>query len=151
MKNTLSVTFALVVLTAVGLGCGAIDPFSGSKESNKAESSSNAAAKSNTNTTEKTTEEKVEDKVIENTAGRSTIGVPECDEVMDLIEAEANNPEDNILVRAGKATVLNRIKDGIRESIERNKQDTTELAKTCKEFKTQFDKFKAETGNKGGQ
>ncbi len=95
--------------------------------------------------------ERTTDQAIDNTVGRSTIGVPECDEVLNRIEAELKNPDDNILVRAAKATALNRIKDGIRESIEANQQDTTRLARTCQEFRNQFDKFKAEENAKKAQ
>jgi hypothetical protein len=63
---------------------------------------------------------------------------------MDAIEAELNNSDDNFIVKAGKATVLNRIKDSIKESVEKNPNDKEELAKTCREFKIQFDKYKAE-------
>ena len=134
MKNSHSAYFALTILVFVGLGCGSISPFSGSDRSGNAPSISK----------EKTTA----DKVVDSTVGNSKIGVPECDEVIALVEAEMNNPEDNFLVKAGKATILNRIKDGIRESVERNGTNTTELAKTCKEFKTQFDRYKSESANK---
>ena len=131
MRNKYSFIFALLILAAVGLGCSSINPFSGSKDSN--------------NTTK---DKSLTDKGVDVTVGRSKIGVPECDEVIDRVEAEMNNPDDNFVTKAVKATVLNRIKDGIRESVEKNKQDTVELAKTCKEFKAQFEKYKAEEQSK---
>lgn len=137
MRNTFTFAFALITLGFAALGCSSINPLAGSTESsNTAQPSTSQGNKSTT------------DKVVDTTVGRSKIGVPECDEVMDLIEAEANNPDDNFVTKAVKATVLNRIKDGIRDSVEKNKQDTTEMAKTCKEFRTQFDKYKAEEANK---
>ncbi len=96
-------------------------------------------------------EKTTSDKIVDSTVGTSKIGVPECDEVMDAIEVELNNSDDNFIVKAGKATFLNRIKDSIRESVEENKSDTVELAKTCREFKTQFDKYKAEEMEKQNQ
>lgn len=84
------------------------------------------------------------DEAVNTAVGESKIGVPECDEVMDALNAELNSPDDNMFTKAIKATVLNRIKDSIRESVEKNKQDTVELAKNCKEFKVQLDKYKAE-------
>lgn len=130
MKNIFTFAFILVMIVAATLGCG--NPFSGSQEP------------ANTSSKDKT----LTDKGVDVTVGRSKIGVPECDEVMDSIEAELNNSEDDFVTKAIKATVLNRIKDSIKESVEKNneknKQDTVELAKTCKEFKTQFDKYKAE-------
>jgi hypothetical protein len=131
MRNKYSFIVALLFLAAVGLSCSSINPFSGSKDSN--------------NTTK---DKSLTDKGVDVTVGRSKIGVPECDEVIDRVEAEMNNPDDNFVTKAVKATVLNRIKDGIRESVEKNKQDTVELAKTCKEFKAQFEKYKAEEQSK---
>ena len=116
----------LAALCLVGLGCGL---FGGSGGGTSSPASGNKS---------------LEDRAVESTVGRSNIGVPECDEVMDAIEAELNNSDDNFIVKAGKATVLNRIKDSIKESVEKNPNDKEELAKTCREFKTQFDKYKAE-------
>jgi hypothetical protein len=76
---------------------------------------------------------------------------PSNSEVMDAITEELNNSEDDFVTKAIKATILNRIADGIRQSVEENKSDTVELAKTCKEFKTQFDKYKEEEQNKQNQ
>lgn len=121
--------FALTILLIPVLGCSLIG---------SSEKSGSPTGKEKTTT----------DKVVDTAVGQSKIGVPECDEVMDAIELELNNPDDNFIVKAGKATFLNRIKDGIRESYEQNPQDTAELAKTCKEFKVQFDKFKAEEQSK---
>ena len=130
MRNTLTLSIVLSVLLLSVLGCG----FIGSDQ------------KSDTTGNKTTT-----DKVVDSTVGRSNIGVPECDEVINSIEAELNNSEDNFAVKAVKATVLNRIKDGIRESVEHNPNDKVELAKTCKEFKIQFDKYKAEEQSKQSQ
>jgi len=132
MRNRLSFIVVLFILAAVGLGCSSINPFSGSKDPG-------------------TKDKSITDKGVDVTVGKSKIGVPECDEVLDLVEAEMNNPDDNFVTKAVKATVLNRIKDGIRQSVEKNKQDTVELAKTCKEFKTQFEKYKAEEQSKHGK
>ena len=130
MRNRSSFIVVLFIVGAIGLGCSSINPFSGSKD------------------TGTTKDKSLTDKGVDVTVGRSKIGVPECDEVTDLIEAEMNNPDDNFVTKAVKATFLNRIKDGIRDSVEKNKQDTVELAKTCKEFKTQFEKYKSEEKNK---
>lgn len=125
MKNWFSIV-GLAVTMSVALGCSSLNPLGGS-----------SSGSSNDNRT-------LSDKAVDTTVGKSKIGVPECDEVMDLIDAEMNVPDDDFVTKAIKATVLNRIKDGLRDSIEKNKTDTTEMAKTCKEFKMQFEKFKAE-------
>lgn len=125
MKNKSTFIIVVVALSVMALGCGSLNPFSGSSSSSNSNKS-------------------LSDRAVDTAVGESKIGVPECDEVMDLINAEMNNPDDDFVTKAVKATVLNRIKDGIRDSVEQNKTDTAEMAKTCKEFKTQFEKYKAE-------
>lgn len=133
MKNRLTILSVVITFLFIVLGCS-LNPFGGSSSSG----SSNNSSKDKTLT----------DKAVDTAVGESKIGVPECDEVMDAITEEMNNPDDDFVTKAIKATVLNRIKDGIRDSVEKNKQDTAELAKTCKEFKTQFEKYKAEQQEK---
>ena len=130
MKNYLQLLAVMFLILAVGLGCGFIgggaEPASGPNGSNKS----------------------LTDKAVDTTVGRSNTGVPECDEVLNAIEAELNNPDDNFMIKAAKATILNRFKDSIRESVEQTPNDKVELAKTCREFKTQFDQYKAEEQKK---
>jgi hypothetical protein len=128
MKNKSTFIVAILALSFLVLGCGSLNPFSGS---------SSGSSSSNDNKT-------LTDRAVDTAVGESKIGVPECDEVMALVDAEMNNPDDDFVTKAIKATVLNRIKDGIRDSVEQNKTDKTEMAKTCKEFKTQFEKYKTE-------
>jgi hypothetical protein len=131
MKNGSQLIGVLAIVLTVTLGCGLI--------SRSSETTSEPGANSNKSLT---------DKAVDKTVGQSKIGVPECDEVVNAIEAELNNSQDDFVTKAVKATVLNRIKDSIRESVEKNKSDTVELAKTCREFKTQFEKYKAEEQKK---
>lgn len=125
MKNRFAFLTSLAILTMLVLGCSSINPFS-------SEPAGSGNGKSTT------------DKVVDTAVGESKIGVPECDEVMDELTKEMNNPDDNFVTKAIKATVLNRIKDGIRENVEQNKSDKVEMAKTCKEFKAQLEKYKEE-------
>ena len=125
MRNQFNLILIISTIVFVGLGCGGLNPFSGGSGS-----SGNGTSTS--------------DKAVDTIVSESKIGVPECDEVIDMLNAEMNSPDDNFVTKAIKATVLNRIKDGIRENIEQNKTDKVEMAKTCKEFKTQLEKFKAE-------
>jgi hypothetical protein len=64
--------------------------------------------------------------------------------VMDMLAAEANNPDDGWVTKAIKATFLNQIREKVKKSIEENKSDKVELAKQCRDFKTQLEKYKAE-------
>jgi hypothetical protein len=134
MKNSNSGSIVLVLLAFAALGCSSINPFSGSSE-----------------TQPPAGDRTITDRTVDQTAGRTSTGIPECDEVSNLIEAELNNPDDNFMIKAAKATILNRIKDGIRESVERNQNEPVELAKTCREYKKQFEKFKAEQDAKKGE
>ncbi len=127
MKTNAFTFLASALAVFLVMGCGSLNPFS--------ESSSGTSSNSN---------KSLSDRAVDTAVGESKIGVPECDEVMDLLNAEMNNPDDDFVTKAVKATVLNRIKDGIRENVEQNKTDKAEMAKTCKEFKTQLDKYKAE-------
>lgn len=133
MKNTFALVTVSGVLLVAALGCSSLNPFSRSSET-KSGSSDTKSGQSKT----------VTDKVVETTVGETKIGIPECDEVMDEITAEMNNPDDGYIAKAVKQTVLNRIKENLRESLEQNKSDKVEMAKNCREFKKQLEKFKAE-------
>lgn len=130
MKDHTTHFFAFLFLMISGLGCSFISD-TGSTPSNGANSVANSANRS------------LSDKAIDSTVGRSKVGVPECDEVLDAIEAELNNPDDNFVVKAAKTAVLNQIKDGIRQGIEEN-ANKSDMVTTCREFKAQFERYKAE-------
>ena len=123
MKKYENLFAVIALVSVVGFGCGYLG---GSDPS--------AADNSNRSMT---------DRAIDTAVGRSNLGVPECDRILDAIELELNNPEDNFVLKAAKATALNRIKDGIRQKIEQNPNDKAGLEKTCREFKTQFDQYKS--------
>lgn len=136
MKNTILASLALAVLLLTVLGCSSVNPFSSEKAASNSSSSSNKT---------------LTDKAVDTTVGEEKIGIAECDEAIDIITAEMNNPDDNFIVKAGKAVVLNKIKQSIKDSVEQNKNDKAELAKNCGEFKKELEKFKAEQDAKSGQ
>lgn len=133
MKNALALLFFL----SVGLGCGMID----------------RVQKTVTGSENKNSNKTLTDKGVDTVVGDETTGVPECDEVMNMLAAEANNPDDNFVTKAIKATFLNKIKESIKKSIDenKNKNGTTDLAKTCTDFKRQLEKYKAEEEKKKNQ
>lgn len=137
MKNLLSITFVLVVVVFVALGCNW--SFGDSKSSETNTSKSTPAANSNKTLT---------DKGVDAVVGEGKIGVPECDEVIDMLTAEGNNPDDNFVTKAAKQLFYNKIKEAIKTNIEENKTDKAEMAKNCKEFKKQLDTFKSQEGSK---
>lgn len=132
MKNKFAVLLVLTLLIGVVLGCSSINPLAGK----------NSDTASNKTLT---------DKGVDTVVGEEKIGVAECDEVVDMLTAEMNNPDDNFVVKAGKAMVLNKIKQSIKESVDKNKNDKVEMAKNCKEFKKELDKYKVEEEKKKAQ
>lgn len=126
MKNSLTMTAALAALVFVTLGCGLIgrytEPANSGTSSNKT----------------------LEDRAVDVAVGEEKIGVTECDEVMEMLVREANSADDNFVTKAVKATFLNKVRESLRRSIEENRTDTAELAKTCAELRTQLEKYKAE-------
>jgi hypothetical protein len=125
MKNKIAFIFVGLFLLAVVLGCSSINPFS-EKKSNTASNKT------------------LTDQGVDAAVGEEKIGVAECDEVIDMLKEYANNPDDNFVVKAGKQMIVNRIRSAIKQSVEENKSDKLELAKNCKEFKTELDKAMAE-------
>ena len=136
MKNKLTLTFATAIILFAGLGCGVIDKVqktvTGSEENGSTTSSNKT----------------ITDKAVDVAVGDEKIGIPECDEVMDFFSAEANNPDDDFVTKAVKATILNKMKEQFKKSLEENKTNKADLAKTCKEFKVNLDKYKEEQRKK---
>ena len=130
MKNKLTLVIVLMTLLVVVLGCSSI--------------TDRLSEKKGTNGANKT----LSDKAVDTALGESTVGVTECDEVLNMLAAEMNNPDDNFVTKAGKGYVLNKIKDGIKQSLEENKNDTAKMAKECRNFKVQLDKYKADQEKK---
>lgn len=139
MKNKFAVVAVTAVLLIVVTGCSSINPLAGKKSGDPTPNPQSTQTDNNKTLTDKT---------IDTAVGDEKIGVPECDEVMDMLTAEANNPDDGYIVKAGKALVFNKIKQSIKESVEKNKGDTVELAKTCRDAKAQLVKAKAEQDSK---
>lgn len=128
MKNSpVSLTVAGILFT-VGLGCGFSDRVQ------------NAVVGSETSNSNKT----LTDKAVDTAVGEGKIGIPECDEVMDLLSAEANNPDDGFVIKAAKGVAINKLKETIRVSVEENKTDKAQLAKDCRQAKIELAKYKAE-------
>ncbi len=133
MKNTQHLIAVTSIFLLFVLGCSSLSPFGDKAKSNQ------------------TSNKSLADKAVDTAVGDEKIGVPECDEVMDMLAAETDNPDDNIVTKAIKATFLNKVKQSIKESVEKNKNDKAQLAKSCKEFKAQLEKYKADEAQKKGK
>ncbi len=131
MKNKAIITIVGIIFLSMILGCGFLP--SGSSESSNSQESDNKS---------------LTDKAVDTAIGEEKIGIPECDEVVEFFERELNNANDDFVTKAVKGTILNKMKEQFKKSLEENKTDKVELAKSCREFKTQLEKYKAEEASK---
>lgn len=124
---------SVIILLGVVLGCSRLNPFADRR-------------------TAPPTNKTYTDKAVDTAVGEEKIGIPECDEVMDMITEIANNPDDGFVSKAIKATFINRIKTALRNAIEESKnkkeKDNVDLARECRDFKKQLEKYKAEEAAK---
>ena len=128
MKNTfMSALVAITLLVAI-LGCSKLNPLSG-----KSGPASNKG---------------VIDKTIDSTVG-DKIGIPECDDVLDeLAGLNATDENDSYVMKAFRAWYVGKIREAVRRSIEENKNDKIQLAKECRDFRKQLEKYKTEESEK---
>ena len=129
MKNKFGFLAAILVLVISLLGCSYYNPLSDST------SNSNVAV---------VRDKSLSDKTIDAAVGEEKIGIPECDEIIDFFAEHARSEDDNYLTKATRQYVFNKIREQFKQSIEENKGDTAKLAKECKQYKNQLDKYKAE-------
>ena len=120
------IVLVIVVLVA-GFGCGIMNRV----QKSVAESNSNAVTESPAANTNKT----FTDTAVDTAVGEKKIGIDECDQAMDILEAQANNPDDNFVTKAVKKTMLNTFREQLKKSLEENKSDKKAVAKFCREFK----------------
>ncbi|CAN5525745.1 MAG: hypothetical protein ACR2M8_02790 [Pyrinomonadaceae bacterium] len=130
MQNISSAIIITLIILAV-MGCGMAD---------RVQKTVTGSENTNSNVKNKT----LTDSALETVAGEDKFGVSECDEVMDFLVAQANDPDDNFVTKAVKTTLLNKFRDRMKRSIEEQKANKVELAKTCKDFKRNLDTSKAE-------
>lgn len=129
MKNKFVALVSLAILIGSVLGCSFYNPLEGS---------SNSSANDNRT---------ISDRAIDATVGEGKIGVPECDEVFDYFAAQAKSPDDDFVTRAAREYALNKIRESLQRTIEEHKGDKAAMAKECRQFKKELDKFKAEENN----
>lgn len=127
---------ALALILLVTLGCGLV----GRVQNAVTESESNSDSNVNSNKT-------LTDKAIETAVGEGKTGIAECDEAIDFLTAQANNPDDNFVTKAIKTTALNTLKERVKQEIEKRNTNKTELAKMCREFKSNMESSVAEPAN----
>lgn len=120
MRNKLGLISALALTLSVGFGCSTF--------SDMANSVSNGATTG------------IDPKAPE-TALRENTGVPECDAALNAIADQAKANDENWATRAAKELFFNTVRQSLKESIEKNKNNAAEMAKACTEVKKQIDAF----------
>ena len=138
MKNKFVLLLTFTVLLISALSCSFYNPL---------ESRSNAPT-NNDSRTPTSENESLSDKAINSTVGEEKIGVPECDEIIDFFADQSKSEDDNFVTKAARGYALNKVRESFKQSIEENKGDIAKMAKECRDFKTQLDKFKAEDDRK---
>ncbi len=140
MKSKITLAVVGLVFLFLVLGCGWLDPFSGST---KTSDTKNGSQRDKT----------ITDKAVDTAVGDEKIGIPECDAVLDelLGEAESQNEDEGYIAKAFRKYWQNIIRESIRKSIQENKNEPEKLAAECKKIKIQLDKYKAEEKEKTNQ
>lgn len=124
MKNKLNTITVLLILLILIIGCSSYNPLS---------DSSNGGSLQNKDLSER---------AIDSTIGEEKIGIPECDEIIDFFAEQAKSEDDNFVTKAARGYAMNKVRESFKKSIEENKGDTAKMAKECKDFKVQLDKYK---------
>ena len=116
MKNFFTIIFAGFLLAAT-LGCGLVsriqDETTGSSNSNKT----------------------IGDKAVDVGVGDTKIGIKECDDVVDILNEQINDPDESFVTKALKRTILNQFRHQLKCSLEENLADKQAVADFCREFK----------------
>ena len=135
MKNNLFTLSIIAALLLVVSGCGLISRTQKTSDSG----SPNAVNK----------DKSIADKTIDVAVGDEKIGVPACDELLDFFAQESKSTDENYFTKATRQYFMNKIRENIKQTIEENKDDKAKMAKECKKYRGELDKFKAEEeGNK---
>jgi soluble cytochrome b562 len=130
MKNKIIIPVILMIVLTISLGCGISESVE-KAVSGTGETNSNGAGNKT-----------LTDTAIDTAVGNEKIGVQECDDLLEDLAAIVQKPDDNYVSKATRQYVLSKIRENIKKSIEQNKNDKTQMAKECKEYRGQLDKFK---------
>ena len=129
MKNKFVFLISTAILFVSVLGCSYYNPLQGN---------TNSAANDNRTIT---------DKAIDSTLGGEKTGVAECDEIIEFFAEQARSPDDDFITKAAKEYAIGELRTRFKQSLEQHRGDKQAMAKDCREFKTQLDKFRTEQSN----
>jgi hypothetical protein len=130
MKNLLSLLIVLALIIMVGIGCG----LPGRAQKTVSEKQDGKAADNKSLT----------DKGLDIAMGDKKIGIAECDEVVDLLNREIENPDDDFVTKAVKKTAINKVKEKFKEALDEKNSNKAEMARTCRDFKENLEMYKSE-------
>ena len=119
MRNLFTLILVFAGLGAT-LGCGLIQ-----RAQDEVAGTSNA---SNSNRS-------IEDTAVDVAVGDAKIGIRECDEVVEILNGQINDPDDNFVTKALKRTMLNQFRDQLKKSLEQNPTNKQAVGEFCAEFK----------------
>ena len=75
------------------------------------------------------------DKAVDVAVGDTKIGIKECDDVVDILNEQMNDPDENFITKAAKKTILNQFRDGLKRNLEEKNTDRKAVGEFCTEFK----------------
>ena len=133
MKNAFSILAALAMLGSI-LGCSVL----------RHAQNTVSTQPSNSNATDNRT---ITEKAIDTAVGDEKVGIPECDEVIDMLVAQTNDPEDNFVTKAIKATALKKFREQVKKGLESSNTNRKDTVQFCSEFKTELQKASKQPAN----
>ena len=137
MKNKVNLIFAVSTIFLFILGCGigkTIKKSIGVEQVN-----SNSAT--STSPIEEDNSPKNTD-IAATTSDAEKIGIPECDEVFEMLTEQMKPKEDeSYITKATRQTILNSFRDSFKENI-KNEKDKQKLTESCQKYLEQLKIYK---------
>jgi hypothetical protein len=134
MRNKL--LLLAIVLPAV-FGCGILDR---ARQATTESNSSKTSANANANKT-------LTEKAIDTAIPEEKIGIQECDDAVDVLSGQIDDPDDSFVTKAVKKTALKTFREQVKKQIEEQKHDRKQVAKFCKDFRDDLDTSKDDNTN----
>lgn len=121
MNNKSNMFLSALFICAVAMGCSSLNPLS----SGSSESSSGSSGG------------KKESSAL--LAGLDEIGIEECDAIVKELAAQIDSEDDGYITRSVKQYYINTVIEGLKKSVEENKNEPDKLKNECIKFKKQLD------------
>ena len=76
----------------------------------------------------------LEDEAVNVAVGDMKVGIQDCDEVIETLAENVNNPDDGIIVKGAKRVALNQFREEVRRRLDESQADRQAVADFCREF-----------------